>query len=80
MKHAEELGKLACDIYVKDQIIASQKAELGKYAEWFENLQQEVIRKEAAEKELQKQAAFEQFIERAFEQKLAKALATPAAK
>ncbi len=77
-KHAEELGKLACDIYVKDQIIAAQKEELGKYATWFENIQQEVLKKEAAEKELQKQAAFEAFIEKALEQKIAKVLSTPA--
>ena len=79
-KHAEELGKFACDIYVKDQIIAAQKEELGKYAAWFENLQREVLKNEAAEKEIQKQAAFEQFIERALEQKIAKVLATPVAK
>ena len=77
-KYSEELGKIACDIYVKDQIIAAQKEELSKYASWFENLQQEVLKKEAEEKEMQKQAQFNALIERTLETKLAALLAAPA--
>jgi hypothetical protein len=76
-KYAEELGKVACDIYVKDQIIAAQKQELDKYAAWFENLQQEVLKKEAQEAELQKQAQLQAFLENTIQTKLASLLAQP---
>jgi len=77
-KYAAELGKVAADLTIKEAQIAALTEENTKYASWFDKLNKEIMQKEAEEKELQKQAAFEAFIERTLKTKLAEALATPA--
>lgn len=72
--YASELGKFAADLTIKDAQIAAISEENTKYAAWFENLNKEILKKEAEAAELQKQAQFEDFIARTLQTKLAEAL------